>query len=131
MDFSACVHTEELRWLTVPWHCNHKDLLNKNVAVFPSPLRCSTIHLPLVPFGTMEKVKGATFPLFAVTMTAPAVVHIVWMLLVRVGQLSLKSSIWIAMVPVAVLEGKSVRGNKGMETGGTGQQLSGLFPFLV
>lgn len=64
-----------------------------------------------MPSGRISNTKGG--PLgnasssLAFTITASTVVHIVSMLLVKMGQWSLKSSTWMAMVPVAVLSGVS------------------------
>lgn len=77
------------------------------------PFKYSTVHFPIVPSGTTLKLNGA--PLggasssTAVTKTASFSVQSVVTLLFKVGQWSLKSSTWMAMVPVAVFEGKSIR----------------------
>ncbi len=90
--------------------------VKNNLATSGIPFKCSTVHFPLVPSGTTLKVNGA--PLggasssIAVTKTASLSVQSVLTLLVKVGQWSLKSSTWMAMVPVAVFEGKSIREKK-------------------
>ncbi len=102
----------------ISFQCNFKCYVSEvllwvknNLATSGIPFKYSTVHFPLVPSGTTLKVNGAplgdTSSSTAVTKTASFSVQSVLTLLVKVGQWSLKSSTWMAMVPVAVFEGKS------------------------
>ncbi len=103
--------------------CNKKNYVREvllwvknNLTTSGIPFKCSTVHFPLVPSGTTLKVNGdplgGASSSTAVTKTASLSVQSVLTLLVKVGQWSLKSSTWMAMVPVAVFEGKSIREKK-------------------